>query len=821
MFCLGASDSTVFPGAVWETATPKSQGIDPEKLREAIAFLEAQAPHDGVEELVMVRNGRIIHQGPKADRKHGIWSGTKSFTSTVLGLLIDDGKCQLNTLAQNHSPAMSADYPKVTLRHFATMTSGYRAVGDEPRGGYLHGPSRTPFEPNAEPLFSPPGSRYAYWDSAMNQFANVLTRIAGEPIEALFKHRVADPIGMRVEGWEWGDFGRVDGLVVNGGSGNNNNHLKISAQEMARFGLLFLNRGNWNGEHLISSAWVDAATRLQVPATVPLGHPESGIAGPGTYGFNWWVNGRKPDGALKWPGVPIDAYAASGHNNNDMFVLPSWNMVVVRLGLDQSGENGFAISDAVYATFLRMVGQAIQDTQRSSPIHPSINGPLRVHPENPCYFTDDNGRAVLLTGSHTWLNLQDGGSSFPPSPFDYTEYLDLLEEQNHNFIRLWNWEGPAWVLPDSKKVWLDPLPFLRTGPGKATDGMATFYLTQFNPAYFDRLRERVMAARDRGIYVGIMLFQGFSVSRKSQNRKETPWAYHPMNRANNVNHIDGDIDGDGEGYEVHELEIPEVTRIQEAFVRKVVDTVNDLDNVIYEISNECHGESTEWHNHMIDLIQDYEQDKPLQHLVWMSFQWDGLKGPGTNRNLLQSPAEIISPGKRGQRGNYAEDPPVADGTKIVIVDSDHVNATDLERVDWAWKCFTRGLHPIFMDDPPVQGAVGHPRFTNIEAAARTRATLGQILHFARRIDLSAMRPTDDPDECSTRYCLRNPGVEYLIFQPADDIIEVKIPPGTYRYEWFSPVTGETIDMGRRVVSEERSRFAPPGDPSIVLHLHSV
>jgi hypothetical protein len=54
------------------------------------------------------------------------------------------------------------------------MTSGYRAVGDEPRGDYLHGPSPTPFTPGP-PLFAPPGSRYAYWDSAMNQFAHVLT----------------------------------------------------------------------------------------------------------------------------------------------------------------------------------------------------------------------------------------------------------------------------------------------------------------------------------------------------------------------------------------------------------------------------------------------------------------------------------------------------------------------------------------------------------------------------------------------------------------------------------------------------------------------
>ena len=348
-----------FPGKDWEQAEPQSQGIDKGKLKAAVDYLRANAPRDGVRELVISRNGRLIHQGPDIDRMHGIWSCTKSFTSTVLGLLVDDGKCSLDSRAKDHVPQMSANYPKVTLRHFTTMTSGYRAVGDEPRGGYTHGPSRTPFQPNPQPLFSPE-SKYAYWDSAMNQFGNVLTRIAGEPIEEFFKRRIADPIGMNRNQWDWGDFGRVSGITVNGGSGNNGKHMQISAREMARFGHLLLNRGNWNGQQLISAEWIELATRVHVPAELPLGHAESGITGPGMYGFNWWVNGIKPDGARKWPGVPVGTYAASGHNNNEMFVIPAWNMVIVRLGLDQGGQGGFEITDATYAAFLKKVGDALR-----------------------------------------------------------------------------------------------------------------------------------------------------------------------------------------------------------------------------------------------------------------------------------------------------------------------------------------------------------------------------------------------------------------------------------------------------------------------------
>ncbi len=355
-FVAADSHAMVFPGQDWHKARPEEQGVDSAKLEAAVSYLEAHSGSDGVKELVIVRNGYMIWKGPDIDKRHGVWSLTKSFTSTVLGLLIDDSKATLDTLAKDHVPAMAASYPDVTLRHFTTMTSGYYAIGDKPTGGYKHGPSRTPFEPATTPLFRPPGTRYAYWDSAMNQFANVLTHIANEPIETLFKRRIADPIGMNRSKWDWGDFSKVGGIVVNGGSGNGNKHMFISACELARLGHLFLNRGKWKGRQLISAEWVDAATRAHVPASMPL-EELSGADGRGTYGYNWWVNGINADGRRKWPDAPVGTYAASGYNNNDMFVIGEWNMVIVRLGLDQ--RDG-AITDATYNTFLKKDGEAIE-----------------------------------------------------------------------------------------------------------------------------------------------------------------------------------------------------------------------------------------------------------------------------------------------------------------------------------------------------------------------------------------------------------------------------------------------------------------------------
>ncbi|HRY49700.1 MAG TPA: serine hydrolase [Candidatus Paceibacterota bacterium] len=250
--CLTAAvPARVFPDATWEEATPESQGVDAKKLETAIRQLATTVGSNGVQELVIIRHGRMIWKGDAIDRRHGVWSATKSFTSTVLGLLIEDGKCTLDTRVATVLPELKAHYTEATLRHFTTMTSGYRAVGDETTGSYKHGPSGTPFQPNPKPLFAPPGSHYAYWDSAMNTLGLALTKIAQESMEDMFRRRVAEPIGMK--NWDWGDYATVDGLVVNGGSGNGNKHLFITAREMARFGLLFLNRGNWNGRQLISA----------------------------------------------------------------------------------------------------------------------------------------------------------------------------------------------------------------------------------------------------------------------------------------------------------------------------------------------------------------------------------------------------------------------------------------------------------------------------------------------------------------------------------------------------------------------------------------
>jgi hypothetical protein len=177
----------------------------------------------------------------------------------------------------------------------------------------------------------------------------------------------------------------------------------------------------------------------------------------------------------------------------------------------------------------------------------SATGPLRVQPADRRHFTDGTGKTIYLTGSHTWNNLQDRTDMSQPE-FGYAGYLRLLGRQNHNFMRLWVWEQAAWAPWTTDMVKLRPLPYLRTGPETALDGEPKFDLTRLNQKYFDRLRSRVSAARDNGIYVAMMLFQGWSVEKKP-NQPGNPWNGHPFHRENSVNGINGDLNGDGEGTE--------------------------------------------------------------------------------------------------------------------------------------------------------------------------------------------------------------------------------------------------------------------------------
>ncbi|HID76356.1 MAG TPA: hypothetical protein EYP56_10215 [Planctomycetaceae bacterium] len=430
-------------------------------------------------------------------------------------------------------------------------------------------------------------------------------------------------------------------------------------------------------------------------------------------------------------------------------------------------------------------------------------GPLRVHPENPRYFTDGSGKAIYLTGAHTWCNLVDMGPSEPPPRFDFEAYLDFLEKHNHNFIRLWTWEPVSWDTPGNrqkKRHTVAPQPYARTGPGQARDGKPKFELTEYDTEYFRRLRGRVEAAGRRGIYVSVMLFEGWAMQFSPG-----AWGGHPFHPENNVNGIDGDADGDGNGLEIYTLKVPQVTAIQEAYVRHVIDTVNDLDNVLYEISNENHPPSTEWQYHMIRFIHAYERTRRKQHPVGMTFQYRG----GSNETLFRSPAEWISP---NPKGGYRDNPPPADGRKVILSDTDHLWGIG-GNPGWVWKSFLRGLNPLFMD--PYDGRV--LRRGDDADWEQIRRALGFTLRYAQRVPLERMAPRGDL--ASSRYCLAEPGHHYLVYFPegGTESVDLSDARGVLAVEWFDCGRGTARGAGQ-VPGGRRRTFTAPFEGHALLYL---
>ncbi len=457
-------------------------------------------------------------------------------------------------------------------------------------------------------------------------------------------------------------------------------------------------------------------------------------------------------------------------------------------------------------------------------------GPLRVHPTNPRYFTDGTKqsdgslKAVYLTGSHTWNTLQDMGPTNPPPAFDYNGYLDFLEEHRHNFVRLWRWELTEWKGWEGSQTAIrygGHHPWKRSGPGKALDGLPKFEFKQWDDTHFERLRSRVQAAHKRGIYVSIMLFEGWCL----RNRPSL-WAGHPMNAANNVNGIDGDPNGDGRGLEVQMLQVAAITELQKAYIRKVIDAVNDLDNVLYEISNESldHPAILKWQTQMVNYINEYQAGKPRQHPVGMTnlIAYSVETKSASNDALLASPADWVSPGAviYGPGDFYSVDPPATTGKKVVILDSDH---TWNKRGDqaWVWKSFLRGYNPIYMDPLDLSQPDGVLAFAKASTPAvlLARPAMGHTRAYADRMNLAAMTPHDDL--ASTKYCLANPGKEYLAYlsdggEATVDLVAAKAPVAV---EWFNPRTGEKR-VGDKVTGGAKRLFKTPFEGDAVLYLRT-
>jgi len=453
-------------------------------------------------------------------------------------------------------------------------------------------------------------------------------------------------------------------------------------------------------------------------------------------------------------------------------------------------------------------------------------GPLSAS-ANPNYFKDSSGKPLILVGSHTWNNLQDWGTNGSLQTMNFNAFVDDLSAHGHNFTLLWTTELPRFCgLPTTSSnppnFIVDPHPWQRTGPGTATDGGPKFDLTKLSQPYFDRLRSRVQTLNNAGIYAGVYLFTGewLNVYRCAIDG-------YPFTGGNNINGID-----DGGGTNSVTMTAPNaITAIQDTYVRKVVDTLNDLPNVLWIVSEEAPASSTWWNGHLISLTRSYEAAKPFQHPIGY-----GVLSNNLDATIINSDADWIAPASRTSPTTSC-----GSGTprcKVNINDSDHSyfgmwNDSAQTNRNYAWENFTNGNQVAFMDPYDVY----YPRESRNLCASPTngicsgpdsrwnnfRDNLGYILRYSRKLNLANVTPRSSL--CSTSNCLAqtpSAGAEYLVYAPNGGTFTVNLSAmsssRTLNVEWFNPATGETTTSTPIPAGSSSRSFTPPFSGDAVLYL---
>lgn len=474
-----------------------------------------------------------------------------------------------------------------------------------------------------------------------------------------------------------------------------------------------------------------------------------------------------------------------------------------------------------------------------------MNGPLRVNPVNPRYFTDDSGKSIYLTGMH----IHGAFRGFFSGDADcYDAFLEEMAARNHNFLRFWvgRETGFGKSAESGEISTFEPFMYVNINEDDHLGvGHPVYDLDQLNDKFFELLREKCLKAREKGIYLGIMLFEGWSLDTRKASADGWPFLGHPFHRDNNINGIDGNPELGGpadtvsdsqdtnkfvptEHLRVHTLDVPEITAYQKKYVKRVIETVNDLDNILYEICNEGLRWSRYWQYEMVDFIHETEKSLPKQHPVWMSHLV-----PAQNESLYVSHAEAISPGVEDVAEDYCINPPASDGRRVIIPDTDHLGGF-WGTSQWVWKSFLRGLNPIFMDFWGKQRNMGgHAEGESMsELFGRTqymlpenwgepvRVALGRAKTYADRVDLNHMLPYGEL--CSTSYVLANPGEEYLVYQPEAGQFRLKLygAPGPFAVEWYNPNTGEAIE-GQPMTGSAAVDITPPYLGEILLYLKRI
>jgi CubicO group peptidase (beta-lactamase class C family) len=306
IFLFVIISSTLLAQTPLPISTPEAEGIGSEKI---ISFLDA-ANNSGLEfhSIMIVRNGKKIAEGwwkPYGkDTKHMMYSVSKSFTATAIGLLQSEGKINVHDkvisfFPDQLPPSVSENLAKMSIQHLLIMSvgmakePGLSMVGDDWVKSFL-----------ATKIDYEPGTRFLYNSAATYVLSAIVQKVTGEKVIDYLKPRLFNPLGIVDMDWE------EDPKGINvGGWG-----LRIKTEDMAKFGLLFLQKGKWNGNQILPEKWVEEATKVHI-----IQNPSK------TENLNDWEQGY---GYQMWRGSH-NHYRADGAFGQYIIQLPEKNAVVV------------------------------------------------------------------------------------------------------------------------------------------------------------------------------------------------------------------------------------------------------------------------------------------------------------------------------------------------------------------------------------------------------------------------------------------------------------------------------------------------------------
>jgi len=311
-------------------STPSEQGLNEQLIGELIEIFGNEKPVPNRHSLLIVKNGFLVTEeyfhGYSADQIHMLQSVTKSFTSAAIGIAIDKGyidgvEAKVLEYFTEMTDIMNLDDRKrsMALKDILTMQTGtdYHEQGrDSPH-----------FQLNAlltgwdsfylnRPMVCEPGTRYQYDSGGVILLSAILKKATGQHADGFLEENLFIPLGIKQKLW----IKNFEGHPHTGGG------LYLRPRDMAKFGLLYLRKGKWNGKQIIPEWWVDESFKKRVDFE---GGGQGNVTG---YGYLWWI--QEPDVNNKEEHI---VYTARGAFGQFIFIIPDHDMVIV-VTADTKGE---------------------------------------------------------------------------------------------------------------------------------------------------------------------------------------------------------------------------------------------------------------------------------------------------------------------------------------------------------------------------------------------------------------------------------------------------------------------------------------------------